>query len=337
MKGGAVYPEPLLSANIYCSGRLDGVIGRAVAPFRRELAEDPASYLWMIRHSRGGEHLKVRWHGPPALRERARDLLEERVRELFTAFAEAAPAEPDAAHASHPAIDLEDAVQTPYPDRSLLWTDYRASPVTFGAPVLAEDPELRRRFTRVLGAGAALVVDLFEQAAASGEEVPAGRRQSLVFKLCLLAWQALPVDAGVRARYLAYHRDWLVRWMLAHADPATTSRETILALFDRKAAAQGKTVDVLASLMAVGAGDGWASEDGPHGAYRRAVQELFEHVDGFRGVPAYRLDPYTEDPTFLPLFKVLHNLANALGLGIRNEALTYHLLTVAAGVEGEWE
>ena len=37
-------------------------------------------------------------------------------------------------------------------------------------------------------------------------------------------------------------------------------------------------------------------------------------------------DPYAATPTDLPVFKVLHNLANQLGLAMRDEALAHQLL-----------
>ncbi|HEX2165099.1 MAG TPA: lantibiotic dehydratase C-terminal domain-containing protein [Thermoanaerobaculia bacterium] len=318
-------PQPLLSANIYCAQALDALIAEVITPFSRQVCAE-GSYLWLIRHSRGGEHLKVRLHAPPAIQDQARRLLEEQVRSFFAAL----PANESAAVPGQEqlaVIDPEDAVDSPYPDRSLLWTTYQASPVTFGAPILLEDAEFQALFTRALGAGCRIALDLFAPAASEGA-VPIGKRQSLVFKLVVLTWRALPAAAIDRAGYLDYHRDWLVRWMLAHSDPATTTRESVLDLFDRKAATMEASVGVLASALAQEDDDGEA--EGPNAEYQRAIRDYFRQVQGFRGDPAYRLDPYTEDAAFLPLFKVLHNLANAIGLGIRHEAFTYHLLSRAA-------
>jgi hypothetical protein len=60
------------------------------------------------------------------------------------------------------------------------------------------------------------------------------------------------------------------------------------------------------------------------------VREFFEHVKGYRGRPEYDRDPYTDDHSFLPLFKVFHACANQIGLRISNEAYLHHLLLQAA-------
>ena len=64
--------------------------------------------------------------------------------------------------------------------------------------------------------------------------------------------------------------------------------------------------------------------------FEPAVQAFFAHVKGYRGRPEYARDPYTDDHTFLPLFKVFHACANQLGLRISNEALVYRFLLEAA-------
>ncbi len=79
----AVLPDPVLTANVYCAGRLDDLLLRALADFwQRVRGEDPAPAckIWFVRYRRGGEHLKVRVHGPaemaPFLREELRQAVE---------------------------------------------------------------------------------------------------------------------------------------------------------------------------------------------------------------------------------------------------------------------
>lgn len=324
--------ELLLSANIYCAHRVDAVIGQAILPFWRRIASEGSSYLWLIRHSRAGEHLKVRLHGPPELHDDARLALSEAVVACFAQLPAVEPPETSSAHASLPVIDPEDAADDNYPDRTLLWTTYRPSPVTLGASILAQDPTYHQLFTRVLGAGCRIALDLFATAPADGS-LPLTRRQSTIFKICIATLQALPFDACERSTYLGYHRDWLVRWALAHSDPGTTTRETILELFDRKAAATKPTLDVLGRLLGQRPDPVEPAASDAQSEYREAVRHYFDYVSTFRGNPDYALDPYADDPVFLPVFKVLHNLANTVGLGIRHEAFAYHLLTLAsAGV-----
>ncbi len=53
---------------------------------------------------------------------------------------------------------------------------------------------------------------------------------------------------------------------------------------------------------------------------------LADYLEGFRGDPAYQLDPFTDEPAFTGVFKGIHGVANQLGLPMAEEAFTHHLL-----------
>ncbi|MFS8064935.1 MAG: lantibiotic dehydratase C-terminal domain-containing protein, partial [Byssovorax sp.] len=149
-------PDPLLTANVYCAGRLDHVLHRGVAPFWRRLREGHAeqqAYLWCVRYPRGGEHLKIRVHAPEARSSALRSSLEAAVSdalaELGAATTATAPPRPDGALP----IDVEDEGTEAHADPSFLWTHYRRSAVSFGGGPLLDDDRYVALFTRCLGAG----------------------------------------------------------------------------------------------------------------------------------------------------------------------------------------
>lgn len=322
------FPNPILSANLYCSGRLDDALYRAVAPFWKRVRHDVQDgYVWVVRYARGGEHLKIRLHGPEDLRTRLQEELEESI-ESYLASLSGLPAAQRTIIRDQPPIDPEDQTDGEHPDRTLLWTRYRHSPVTLGAETFLNDEKFTARFTRCLGGACELMLDspIFKE-----EGIPLQARQSLILKLAILACSAFGFDPDKRAEYLAYHRDWLVRFLLTKTDPAKADEAWMIEMLDGKVRNAGSAVETLAGVME--AQDNRGDQEAPSDAnlsLRRALAELFDHVRGFRGNPEYDLDPYTRDHAFLPIFKVLHGFANQAGLAIPHEAYTYHLLLRSA-------
>src|SRR3712207_6295981 len=82
------HPDPIVTGSLYCSGCLDQAL-LAMATLRntlRELGSEDVPYLWSMRYARGGEHLKVRVHGPShvdsLVRETLRDAAEGLLRSV---------------------------------------------------------------------------------------------------------------------------------------------------------------------------------------------------------------------------------------------------------------
>ena len=332
-----VLADPVLTANIYCDRGLDALIQRAITPFRARLREsDPAGRwsLWLVRYSRCGEHLKVRVHGPEERRELARRLLEESVREHFAALPDAEPA-PRVSRPDAPAIDTEDEAAADYPDRTLLWTRYRRSHVNLGPPAFLEDDRYTALFTACLARGADLVLDVLHPEPAGG--VPGAARQRGLLRGLFSGLAALGFSADERAAYLAYHRDWLIRFNVAGPDAEAEAR----AGFDRRVEGMASTVQQLRRVAAAHWEGGAVAAAGAEGPWRDALSDLFAYLVRFRGDPAYRVDPFTDDAAFPPHFKVFHALANHLGVRMLDEAFVHHLVLraataepVAAGAEG---
>jgi hypothetical protein len=318
-------PDPILTVSIYRHGKLNELVRGAIVPFRDELRRhDPEGRwaLWMVRYTKCGPHLKLRLHGPEEQVPLVRRLLSEAVERHF---ADLEPASADEAPRSRPKalpIDEEDDRGEDYPDRTLLWTRYRRSGVTLGPnPRLLADDEYAARFGACMAGGAEIAL----------EAMRAGTSPSAHLKVLLSALAAgltaLPLSPGGRETYAAYHRDWLLRFIL----PDAGAEREMCGRFDGRVAAMGAVVDeAQRGLWAWD--DGLAGAEGPEGRWREALAELFAYVARFRGDPAYASDPFSDDPAFPPVFKAFHGLANQLGIDLLNEALVHHiLLRVLAG------
>jgi hypothetical protein len=325
-----VLPDPVLTASIYCDHGLDALIHGAIVPFRARLRDsdpDGGWTLWLVRYSRCGEHLKVRLHGPAERREIARRLLEESVQAHFDTRRPAAGEAPRVSRPDAPPIDLEDEASADHPDRALLWTGYRRSHVNLGPPVFLDDDQYTALFTTCLARGADLVLDALHPDASGN--VPGSARQKGLLKALFSGIAALRLGAGERAAYLAYHRDWLVRFNVADPDEAAE----LLTRFDRRLEGMAATVQQLARVAAAE----WEGEartaTGAEGAWRDALAGLLAYLVRFRGDPRYQVDPFTDDAALPPLFKVFHAMANHLGVSMLDEAFVYHLLLRASAAE----
>lgn len=322
-----LFPDPALTASIYSSGRLDPVLFGAIVPFWRELRRhDPERlcYLWLMRYGKGGEHLKVRVHGPESLRLRQRRLLEEKVTGLLGSLPETAP--PQGKPGRAPAIDAEDEAAG-HPDRTLLWTTYRRSHISLGGKPFLADDRYAALLTRCLGAGCERVLALSPGADGS---LPHAARQNALLNALIPGLAALGFPAGKRADYLAYHRDWLLRSILPTDQRAEAAAvERLCRRFDERIARMGETLlAIQEAAQAEWEGDG---EEGPNEDWKRSLAALLNYVAPLCRDPGYRLDPFASDPVFAPVFKVFHGLANQLGLRQVDEAFIHHLLLRSAG------
>ena len=322
-------PDPVLTASIYCNARLDRVVHQAVAPFLERLgALDPGApwLAWWVRYSKNGDHLKLRLHGPAGRRDEARALLAETVEAFFAALPPAPEGEERVSRRTVPSIDAEDDAPADHPDRALLWTTYARSAVSFGPRQLLGDDAYVARITAALGRGAALVLE----ATTLGPDgaIPGSARQRALLKALVAGVGAAGFTPEERAEYLAYHRDWLLRFSVADSE----KEAELLAGFDGQIAGMGATV---AQLRRVAEGQ-WApraEEDDAttEGRLRAAVSALCTYAAPLGDDPGWNADPFTDRSTFPVLFKALHGVANQVGLNMPNEAFLHHLLLHAAG------
>lgn len=297
-------PDPSLTANLYCAGGLDPVVFRVIAPFRRELPQD--AYLWLVRYGKGGEHLKLRLHTPDADPDLLRRRLAERAGAFFAALPEPPPRTPGKVDA--PPLDPEDEVD--HPDRTLLWTTYRRSHISLGGQPFLDDDLYAAHMTRCLGSACELVLSL--EPGDSGV-LPHRTRQVALLQGLIAGLAALGFSTERRADYLAYHRDWLLRFL--------RGAQSVQG-FEERIAKLGAAVHPIRTLAEAE----WNGGDPLENPWRTSLSDLLDYISPFANDPDYRLDPFAPDPVFAPLFKAFHGLGNQLGLPVADEAFAHHLL-----------
>ncbi|GMU07989.1 lantibiotic dehydratase C-terminal domain-containing protein [Corallococcus caeni] len=324
--------DPALSANLYCDHHLDALLQQAIAPFWSELREDGHlrhAALWFTRYTRRGEHLKLRLHLPVERVPWARERLEAAAARFFGSLKDVPLPERNPPSFAPP-IDVEDQPTTNAPDRSLLWTTFRRSPVVLGTERYLQDSRHAGLFAQALSASAEVVLTQLMP------EVPrptyARKRQSLLIQMLIAALGETAFTAAQWQAYLEYHHGWLLRHLLSNKESSTFTRESILAEFDQRALQMQPAIDALSATMAVELKQGPGSVPPDHelSDWRTSVRAFFQHAATYRGHADYDVDPYTGDFAFLPLFKLLHGCANQFGFRVNNELYTHHLLLLAA-------
>jgi hypothetical protein len=333
-----LYPNPFLSASIYCCGRLDEVIHSCIAQFwveARHRDETGTSYLWVMRYAKGGDHLKVRLHGPEGHRFWMRELLAAAVESYFSALE---PPEVDAPRKNRDLatpIDHEDRVPTLYPDRTLLWTVYERSHISLGYRPYMNDDVYVSRLTRCLGRSTDVLLSRLEtdSSGRSSHQV----LQAILLKALIAGLSALPFNSQERTLYLLYHRDCLLRAVLKQAGSRSGPQkmEETLNRFRQQVHGMGESIDRLAWT----AGSLWQTReegnwDNDFEAWRGALRELADYASLVCGDLAHHIDPFAEHPLFPPLFKAFHGFANQLGLTALNEAFAHYLLIAATSDDG---
>lgn len=292
--------DPQVTANLYAPGGLDAALGRLVAPLWRSWCERSTAphALWWVRSLAGGEHLKLRFHVPPDEERELRRTLESASASFFADFHPAVEPRPVLPVLSRiAAIDPGDRGEVPPP--GLVWTRSPRSPLSFGGPPLLGDEACAGRLAEAHARAGENALALLETAPAAAREV----RQKVLLGVLVETLACLP--AGLRASYLIYHRDVLLRYA-AYGRPAESTGR-LLAYFDLQALGSRPAVEFLGAALA-------AAPRSP-AAFAAAL---------FARGPA--LDPFAPEPELCPVFKVLHSQANQLGLGWLDEAFTHHLL-----------
>lgn len=304
-----MYPDPVLTADLYCAGRLDEALHQVVGPFWRAIRRHepgPSAYLWTLRSSEGGEHLKVRLHGSDALAGTARPLLQQAAAAFLARLDASAGERPGEAGSSHP-------------DLSLVWTRYRRSHIWLGGGPFLDDDGYISRITRCLAAACerALLLEMDAEGRISHRVRLSALLEGLI--------AGLAVSVDVRSAYLEYHRDTLLR---ARARAEGCTPPDFLELFERRVEAMGPAAGALRQSTR----SAWmlaAAEVEPRrvdAAWCSALANLLWYISPLCDDPDYALDPAAEHPSFVPLFNVFHGFANQLGLSPAEEAFAHHLL-----------
>jgi hypothetical protein len=323
------FPTPLLSASVYGQKQHDLLLDAFLRPFwDTSTLKDAGGFLWTMRYGGGGEHLKLRLHGPERYEAETRKALAA----VLDRFVESLPpSEPGRAYPGlFPSIDPEDEEEGIRPDRFWRWTTFRPSPFVLGAEKLAQDPTLAELYAHAQSAVAEIVMR--EVAPRRLEASFATSRQSLFIRMLIVSFAALGFSATQREAYLRHHRDWMVRFLIVKSRSPDASPDTVLAPLRERIATIGPTINAIRQRLDA---SGTGSDVYPiFAVWKQRLEAFFEYVSTFRSDAAYNLDPYTDDYTFLPLFKLLHGACNQFGLRLSNELYVYHLL-LASTTEAE--
>ena len=267
--------------------------------------------MWVVEISRNGEHLKVRIHGEDEHREQLREMLAESAAAYVSSLRDLPAVTARVTRMDAPAIDPEDEGYADQPDRVLLWTTYRRTHITLaGAPWLADSVYAAHAY-RCLSDACALVLQVIKP----GGKVPTPVKQRALIGALLSGIEAA-VLAGISQSpesYLQYHRDWLLRFFIDETEKERKALEQLEILAQRRP----ETLRQLQSMTA----QRWSGtrpqlED----RWGRSIAEFVSYTRQYSGLPQYRIDPFTFNVTFPPLFKVFHGLANQLGLPPLEEA-----------------
>jgi hypothetical protein len=321
-------PDPCLTANLYCNRRLDLTAREVLGALSADLASpgvSPESFLWFARYGKCGEHLKVRVHGPGSTTEVARASLETAARGFFAS--PASDPDPDVwvSKSAIPPIDPEDEYEGDYPNKYLLWTHYRRSPIVFGTEVYLDDDVHVDHFCRCQAAVTSIALEMLLPK--FGEPAFPKHRQSVYIKVLLTAISVLGLSATETATYLAYHRDWLLRALVRNVTPLGSTTESLLEEIQLRSSSSDLRPLTDHVEYALAGAKSSPSESCP--AFHRELSAFYEYVSTYRGKERFDQDPFTRDFAFLPIFKVLHFAANQFGFRLSHEAYVFNLLVQA--------
>lgn len=232
------------------------------------------------------------------------------------------PASPDEIRRNRPSsppIDIDDEASVDYPDRSLRWSGYRRSHVSLGPKSLLRDDAYVARITTALARGAALVLEM--TTLNDNGQIAGSARQRALLRGLIAGLAATGFTQAERTEYLAYHRDWLVRFSTADEAGEVQARAGL----DRQVDRVDTTLRQLARMVSAEWGEPVERRDSVEGCWQDAIAELCTWADGLRGTGPSP-DPYTENRAFPLVFKAFHGMANQVGLDMLNEAFLHHLL-----------
>ncbi len=316
------FADPILTANIYCTGFLDRLIFEAIAPFwsRYKASNgDLGGFLWFARYRRGGEHLKIRFHGSAAARDAVRGSLVTAIQDFLDSLPGTAAANERDCQVNQFPIDPEDHCTIAYPDRTILWTSYQRVPGIMGRHPMSDDLLHAALFTRCLGVGSDIVLENLRPD--SNGTIPGALRLSLALKFFIAACSSLGLPATGIVEYLRYHRDWLLTSFNIDLVKACER-------FDQRIQSQPETLEGLRPLLDLKEEPGaeTAADDDPYCQWQDCFAELFRYVLQRADDPEFLQNPYLKDQVFATPFKLLHAHTNQLATGLLNEGYLCQLL-----------
>ena len=195
-----------------------------------------------------------------------------------------------------------------------------------GEPPLSSDGELVARYRACLAQSSEIYLAAMSTRCA--DESSYSERQSAVLELVLTALpEALP-DTDRQRGYLAFHRDWLIRYPVLQSGHGRAKVARVFDLLQAQVARMGAPghgeLAAASRFVVDGARDSWTS----------CVQSLAEHLLTCEGDPRYQADPFARGPLFPVLFRLFHAVARQFGVALLDEAFLHHLVLRALGSDG---
>lgn len=328
-------PDPLLTASLYCAGCVDEALGSFVAPLRSSLQSvhpaDPP-LLWVLRQQGAAAHIELHLHAPEAERERLRRILETAAHAFLSELRRAAaggvaPSLPSSG--ARPRDAPAATASASASDASFLCTGYERSPLLFGDPPLLEDDAHVMRLVRCFSASCDLVLRSFDRPG-----VPAhGARQAALLEILLRGLAPLAAEPAKVRAYLAFHRDWIVRYPVLVTRKGPRKARAVFTLLGRQLAGIGLATRDGLRRRAEELWTAWPSSapESAESRFSESLDRLGRSLLPLSNRRDLALDPFAHGPLFPIFFKVFHLAANQLGVGFLDEAFAHHLLLASLG------
>src|SRR4029077_16717791 len=239
---------------------------------------------------------------------------------VITNNAHLAPADKSASSRAAVPMDPEDSLTDRDILRPLLWTRYQRSPLVFGSDPLPWDDTYAAKLTACLGQAWNFALPLFEP----GREthIPYRRRVTALLRLFASGLQAALPSPDQRAKYILYHRDWIIRFHSLRSGKGQEKAQKLLDMFDHKLSPAGAiSKEIFGCLTDICS----TPSDVPLVRWQAAVSQL-ESYWRCSAIGLRVFGPFAPDAMFPVLFRLFHSLANGLGVTPLNEGIAYHLL-----------
>jgi hypothetical protein len=155
-------------------------------------------------------------------------------------------------------------------------------------------------------------------------------RWKVLIRALLLSLPALGLDRVDGAvDYLTYHRDWLLRFLCRDANGPDAALERLSREVCKRS---GAVEQICRSMKSAGVPSRNPADYGIR--FAATLTELARYLEGCGDRIDSEADPFAPSMIFPPVFKVMHNLANQIGIRPFEEAYIYHLVLTAKAASG---
>jgi len=209
-----------------------------------------------------------------------------------------------------PAIDVEDYSVAERSDWSLVWSTYRRSPVVFGGGRLLEDSEYVNKCVICFASSARVVLDALQKKRRT-KDLYLSKLQ-LMLEILTQARAAVDDDIVWWRAYAKYHRDLLLRYVAVRATGDLRHYAALQGALTAHAAKRSIT-GAVPTEKTVESISAWGA----------SLRDIAAYVRDSTDVEI--IEPNASDCLQPIVFKIIHIVANQLGLRILDEAYSLEL------------